>query len=186
MNKSEIRDEYREKRNALTDTTRSLASEEVFRQIVQSESLKSAKVILSYMSMDNEIDLCSLNKCILEQGKRLCLPMVDAKKNDLKILSISDFSEIAAGSYGILEPVFGSEVNEPIDLAFIPGIAFSEGGYRIGYGKGYYDKLFEKVNCMRIGISYDFSVIPSIPHELHDIRMNYIFTEKRKININAE
>jgi 5-formyltetrahydrofolate cyclo-ligase len=70
-----------------------------------------------------------------------------------------------------------------IDLILTPGIAFDIHGNRVGYGRGYYDKFISKMkNSIKIGIAYDFQIIKQIKEEDYDIPMNFIISEKRKIN----
>ena len=66
-----------------------------------------------------------------------------------------------------------------IDTILVPAVAFSRSGDRLGFGKGYYDKLLMNFKGTVIGIGYDFQVIDELPSLPHDIRMNKIITEKR-------
>jgi 5-formyltetrahydrofolate cyclo-ligase len=61
----------------------------------------------------------------------------------------------------------------------VPGVVFDEYGNRIGYGGGYFDKLLSNVEAIKIGLSYEFQVLKHIPHEEHDVKMDYILTEKK-------
>lgn len=71
----------------------------------------------------------------------------------------------------------------PLDLIVVPGIAFDKRGYRIGFGKGYYDRFLSDYTGIKVGFAYDFQVLESIPHESWDIAMNYIVTEKKVYRI---
>ena len=71
-----------------------------------------------------------------------------------------------------------------LDIIFIPGLAFNINGYRIGYGKGCYDMLLNNYKGIKIGICHDDDIIKKDFQECHDIKMNYIITEKRIIKIN--
>ena len=82
---------------------------------------------------------------------------------------------------------------EDIDLAIVPGIAFDEQCNRLGYGKGFYDKLFNKLakrlNSQRsavsgriIALAYEEQIVESIPADSHDIKMDKIITDKRIID----
>ncbi|MBT3865198.1 5-formyltetrahydrofolate cyclo-ligase [Candidatus Peregrinibacteria bacterium] len=69
------------------------------------------------------------------------------------------------------------------DLIVTPGIAFDTNGNRIGYGKGYFDRLFPNLStdCIKIALAYDFQIVENIPAERHDQKVDLILTEKRKI-----
>ena len=63
----------------------------------------------------------------------------------------------------------------------IPGLAFSQDGLRLGYGKGVYDKLTANTNALKIGVAYDFQMIDHFENETHDIKVDLIATENRII-----
>ncbi len=65
---------------------------------------------------------------------------------------------------------------------FVPGLAFNEKGYRIGYGKGYYDRWLKRFQAAkRIGLAYNFQVLKKLPKTKKDIKVGIIVTEKRII-----
>ena len=79
------------------------------------------------------------------------------------------------GSFGILEPTGPSDVAlESIDLALVPGVAFDRNGGRLGHGKAYYDRFLAQSalqHLKRVGVCFDFQVVPSVPTEKHDVLM---------------
>jgi len=84
-----------------------------------------------------------------------------------------------------MEPSSNSPSLEPkhLDIAIIPGVAFDIRGMRLGYGKGYYDRLIKNLHCPKIALAYEFQIVDNIPEEEHDHLMNKIVTEKRIITI---
>ena len=66
-----------------------------------------------------------------------------------------------------------------MELIIVPGLVFDEKSNRIGYGKGYYDKFLSKINCYKVGLSFDFQIKKEIPFEKHDEKLNCIISEKR-------
>ena len=63
-------------------------------------------------------------------------------------------------------------------VILVPGLAFDRNGGRMGFGKGYYDRLLESSNAVKIGLCYDFQILEKIPTESHDVPMNFVITEK--------
>jgi len=63
-----------------------------------------------------------------------------------------------------------------IDLVIVPGIAFDWQKNRLGRGKGFYDRFFEKNNLLKIGVCFDFQFLETVPHSKHDIKMDIIVT----------
>jgi 5-formyltetrahydrofolate cyclo-ligase len=90
----------------------------------------------------------------------------------MKAVIIQSMNELQLSSFGILEPEdFQNSVDpKEIDLLFIPGLAFDKKGGRIGYGAGYYDRYLKTVreDAYKVGLAYDFQIIPSVPMETYD------------------
>ena len=70
-----------------------------------------------------------------------------------------------------------------IDVILVPGLAFDRNGGRMGFGKGYYDRLLESSKAVKIGLCYDFQILEKIPTESHDVPMNFVITEKEILEI---
>jgi 5-formyltetrahydrofolate cyclo-ligase len=89
------------------------------------------------------------------------------------------------GAYGILEPDDASEIIDPdrADLIIVPGIAFDMAGKRVGYGKGYYDRVLHHLegSGRLVGFCYDWQLVKGIAGEPHDVTMDMLITEKRVI-----
>ena len=86
---------------------------------------------------------------------------------------------------GILEPKDGEEVLD-VDLTITPGLAFDKEGYRLGYGGGFYDKFFAKVDTIRMGIGYSEQIVDEVVHEEYDKKLNYLLTDKGIIEFGAK
>ncbi len=137
---------------------------------------KEAKNILIYSSFSSEIDTKSILK---DNDKNFFLPRIN--KNELDICPFKGFEACSENSYGILEPQSEPLENiSQIDLAIIPALSADKNGYRLGYGKGYYDRLLPKLNkdCNRIIIIPDELLFDNIPHENYDMRCNIIITQR--------
>jgi 5-formyltetrahydrofolate cyclo-ligase len=83
----------------------------------------------------------------------------------------------------VMEPTDGTlvDMNQLTGLC-IPGIGFHAEGFRLGRGKGFYDKTFSDFLGTKIGICYDFCLSSDVPYELHDIKMDYIVTDLQVIH----
>lgn len=109
---------------------------------------------------------------------RIVLPcVVDDENLELRLYTTpEDLAE--RGKYKIPEPTgpifidYGS-----VDIAFIPGMAFDASGHRLGRGKGYYDRLLSRpefLNVKKVGVCFDFQMVPEVPSEPHDCLMDQI------------
>lgn len=81
--------------------------------------------------------------------------------------------------FGIAQPVQGTVVPlDKIQGLLIPGLAFDRWGNRLGRGKGYYDQTLASFNGLKVGVAFSWQVSQDeLPHEDHDVKMNYILTE---------
>ena len=93
---------------------------------------------------------------------------------------IPSWETLVPGAFQIPEPGCGTPVLPPeaFDLAIVPAVAFDREGYRLGRGGGYYDRYLEQTNCVKAGLCFESFLLPSVPHEAHDVRMDRIFTEE--------
>jgi 5-formyltetrahydrofolate cyclo-ligase len=99
------------------------------------------------------------------------------------ISEIRSLEELKEGCFGILEPDkrFWRIISpETIDIAIVPGIVFDVEGFRVGFGKGFYDRLLPNLrkDALFIGLGYKFQVIKSFPHDINDIPLHLIITEE--------
>ncbi len=181
MNKQDIRFAIKQLKKTLSHEQRDSDALIVKNKIETSLWFKNASNILTYNSLPDELDTKFHIQC-WTNIKNLYLPRVNG--NNLEILRAG---ETTIGSFNILEPT-GNDVISPseIELAIIPGIAFSHNGIRLGRGKGYYDRLLCNMNVLKIGICYDFQLIEELPCEVHDICMDAIITPNHTLIINSK
>ena len=137
-----------------------------------------AEIICLYMSTPDEVDTKPLLAEALTDGIRVVFPRIEKEKLILHhITSIKDFVK---GKYRILEPKKTTAVIDPksVDLFIVPGIVFDRKGYRLGHGKGYYDRLLAGIDAPKIGLAYACQVIAELPHTSYDVPMTMVVTEK--------
>ena len=142
----------------------------------------NAKNVVCYAAFDNEVLTNKLIEYFLLKEKTVYLPKVD--KNNLLIIQIDSLRDLKKGSYGIMEPT-GVAVNledKTVDLWIVPGIAFDIKGNRLGYGKGYYDRILKSVALdKKIGLCFGFQVVVHIPIQNNDEKMGWLITENKLI-----
>lgn len=178
MTKDEIRIEMRKKRRELSKDFISESSGLILDKVIP--LIKTLNCIMVYMSSFNEPDMKKLTEYLINNNIRVVVPVSQTSDYTIIPSYISDFNALNKGAYGISEPgvIDKADMND-VDLVLVPGIAFSESGNRLGFGKGYYDKLLADFKGVKMGICYDFQIINYIPSSPHDIKMDIIVTEKR-------
>ncbi|OIP79955.1 5-formyltetrahydrofolate cyclo-ligase [Candidatus Peregrinibacteria bacterium CG2_30_44_17] len=176
--KTRIRTEIKQKRQSLGRLRKSILDRKIRAQIERYEPFLSARTVLLYASMNDEIDTLKLIKKH-HATKRILLPTVCTDTSSLKLYELTDMTSLKAGYQGILEIPHceaTERTHEDIDLCIVPGLAFDNRGHRIGYGKGFYDGLLSKVAAPKVALAYDFQVVEEVPKEDHDIPVNSIIT----------
>jgi len=143
---------------------------------------KDAKVVLFFASFRDEVETLGMIKEALDMGKRVYLPKVEG--DSLGIYEIEKASDLKAGYMGIPEPEADIDKKRDIaqvDVIIVPGAAFDTEGNRLGYGKGYYDRLLRERGAPLIALAFEEQVFERLPREPHDVRMDIVVTEKRVI-----
>jgi 5-formyltetrahydrofolate cyclo-ligase len=97
--------------------------------------------------------------------------------DDLEFVAAKKF---VVGKYGIEEPVDGVSVNiKDIQGFLIPGVAFDRAGFRLGRGKGYYDRVLSKVTALKVGVCFGFQIFDrNLPHASFDMKVDQIISEQ--------
>ena len=180
--KWEIRERILRLRNGMPHSELEERSETIRGNLFGTPEFRNAGTILFYASIGSEVKTESMIKEAMELGKRVAVPVADAEKDALEAVEVKDCKrDLAPGTFGIPEPkkVSGHEVpTEKIGLVIVPGIAFDRFGTRIGYGRGFYDRLLPLTRkAGTLGLAYDFQLVPYIPGEGHDVRVRKIVTE---------
>jgi 5-formyltetrahydrofolate cyclo-ligase len=143
--------------------------------------------IMLYMALPGEVQTQDMVRETIRLGKRVILPKVAPDGQNLLLSEVKDLDrELKTGMFGILEPKeeFYRPVSlDELNLIILPGVAFDLRGYRIGFGKGFYDRLLSKARTtiITIGLSFDFQLVAEIPAVKHDMKVDKIITERRII-----
>lgn len=183
MDKTVLRKKILLKRKNQSAKTKLQKDKKIISAIETDAFYKKAKNILFFMPIHGEPNTIPLIENALKLSKKVYLPKVDKTKNWLHIHQIKNLASLQHGAYKILEPHHTApKINpEKIDLALVPGIVFDKTGSRIGFGKGYYDRLLKQTKCKKISLAYEFQIVKNIPCSEHDVKIDEIITEKRRI-----
>ena len=141
--------------------------------------------IAIYSPIQNEVDTAEIRDHALATGKRVFYPRY-AAGNSLELVEIGSVNELNIGRFGILEPTGDSRLsrqNQEELVVFVPGVAFDLRGNRLGRGKGWYDRLIEKLGqATFVALAYDFQIVDEVPAEEWDQRVHYLITERRIVD----
>lgn len=155
----------------------------IFSKLQSLDIWKKAKIIHTYVSFRSEVDTRFIIYHSLVDGKKVLCPITNGE--DLLFGEIKSFNDLVKGPYGILEPSKPINLDpERIDIIIVPGISFDLKGFRLGYGKGFYDRFIKNLrNPIKIGLAFDQLIRESLLSDENDARVNMIISEKRIIYI---
>ncbi len=138
------------------------------------------KLIGGYYPYNFEIDSLKILKLLAEKKFQISLP-VTYKNKTMNFVEWSFNDTLSINSYGIPEPT-NKKIVYP-DILIVPLVAFDGSLNRLGYGGGFYDRYIgnaqKKKELITIGLGYSFQKIQKLPYNKHDIKLNYIITEKK-------
>lgn len=173
-----IRTIYLALRRLMPAQERMKADQKITQGVLSRGEWKTAETICLYMSTPDEVDTKPLLSAGLNAGKTLAFPRIEHTTLILhRVRSVGDFTR---GAYQILEPKKSTPVIDPasVDLFIVPGIVFDPDGYRLGYGKGYYDRLLAGISAPKIGLAYAMQMVAEVSHTSYDVPMTTVITEK--------
>jgi len=179
--KNALRHHALSRRRSLLPAQRQRANAAITRRLTALPDFLAATRVLFYVSLGEEVETRALLASSLGK-KTVFAPRVEGDR--LEIHEISSMDQLQPGAFGILEPVADSPVVDAslVEVALIPGAAFDLRGNRIGYGKGFYDRLLPGVSALKIALAFDRQIVESIPAEPHDIAMDLLVTDERLVD----
>jgi 5-formyltetrahydrofolate cyclo-ligase len=149
-------------------------------RVVMLPAFEQAEIVALYSPILNEVFTEEIFHEALRQGKTVAYPRVVGERLDF--VSVAAPSELSPGAFGVLEPT-GSMLLPPnvLDLVLVPGVAFDVGGNRLGYGKGFYDRILGGTGrpALSIGLCFEMQVVKRLPVEDHDACLDILITEER-------
>lgn len=183
--KSELRKIYRKKREILSmqDMHVLLASMvDYFREV----PIVAHGLTMSYNPMvsKKEVDPDVFEQVHAEENgaSRFCLPSANFASGEMTAFMDDDELEWENPGFGLSQPYSGNRVDPlSIDIVFVPLLAFDEQGFRLGYGKGFYDRFLKtcRPDVQKIGFCW-FEAETSLPEiGAHDVPLNYCVTPQR-------
>ena len=148
-------------------------------------AVQQARTVMFYVHVRDEVRTQFMLPRALDSGRRVVIPYCAG--DELELFHLQSLDELEARTLGILEPrksFRGLAVRrvEPtaLDVVLVPGVAFDRRGARLGYGKGYYDRLLRRArpDTLKLGIAFECQLFPEIPTLDHDVLLDAVVTER--------
>lgn len=195
MNKNQIRTDMKAFLSGLSPADRHARSMAACHQLLATREFKNAQMIMIFMSMATEVETSTVAVRAWQEGKNIAVPQVDWEGHrlfpvEIRSLDVGIRTTKPGVGGGVREPESGTAVPlGMIDLVVVPGLAFDRQGYRVGRGKGFYDRFlaqrdFQGIRC---ALCFHEQVLSeAIPVEPHDMPMNLVVTDREVIRCHRD
>ena len=189
ISKEKVRRRALEVRDALAEERRLETSRIIVENLLASEWYRQSEILLSYCSIRSEVDTRELNQRILADRKQLFLPRTEAEEKTMCFYKVEDLKKLKKGNFGVPEPRGSEAVEQVMEsgayskekiLMVMPGVAFDEKGYRLGYGGGFYDRYLQCYGTMLTSVMIALTEQETwiIPAEPCDVKPEHMITQK--------
>ncbi len=179
MDKKILRKELIEKRKNIPKDKKVIYDKQISKQIIESNWFKNAGQVLVFASSNDEFDTKYIIEFCRSENKNLFYPVCIDNKGNMEFLKVDSIGDLQIGMYNIPEPKPYCEKYKPSDndIVIVPCLSVDNNGYRIGYGKGYYDRFLKDFNGVSICPCYEEMVTDTLPTDKYDIKVNIIVTQ---------
>lgn len=173
MKKEFLRKKYKEKRDNIKNKV--TKDNLIYQKVINNKDILSSKTLLIYISINSEIDTIKIINYFLNT-KNIAVPKII--DNDMFFCYVTNLNELTSGKYNIPEPTNENIVTDFDNaICIVPGICYDKENYRIGYGKGYYDRFLSKNKIKTIGLCYKECMIEKIDNDKYDYKIDEVITD---------
>jgi 5-formyltetrahydrofolate cyclo-ligase len=179
-----LRRSLRDKRASLAEGLVRAMSADVCAAVAALPAFARAARVALYAPVRGEIDPTQLRDLLHERSAIVAYPrVVSTVPPLLAFCSVAPGEPLATGRFGIPEPrAAGAVADDSLDLIFVPGIAFSRSGHRLGFGHGYYDRALAAMpHSLRIGLCHQFQLVDHVPPRVGDEPVDLVLTPGERI-----
>lgn len=185
MNKKEIRRQFSARRMTLALQQMHEAFAAILEQ-VQTIQLPNINYWMSFKAMQerNEVPIHLMDELLIESFPEavLCFPQANFSTGEMQAIEYKEDLEWQIVNHGVEQPVEGKLIDPlKLDLVLVPLLAFDLNGYRVGYGKGFYDRFLSRCrpDVLKIGLSF-FEPISAIDdRNVFDVTLTYCATPQK-------
>jgi 5-formyltetrahydrofolate cyclo-ligase len=147
-----------------------LRSVQLWAKVAEMADYQEAHSVMAFVGFKGEPDTDPLFARLAVDGKRLLLPRVEPSG----IVVVDGSTPLVASKFGVQEPTGPAVDVAEIDLVIVPGLAFTPAGDRLGYGRGYYDRLLPTVSAPTVGVCFEDQLVDEMPLAAHDVRVGAV------------
>lgn len=188
MEKKEMRKKVLQTMSELSREEHALRSRAILSGLLDDPAFQSAKTVGMTISRHPEVDTLQIIEACWRLGKQVAAPKCSAELRTMDFRLIERLDQLEVVYMDLKEPIEAVTTSveaQAIDLLIVPGVVFTEEGYRIGFGGGYYDRFLADYRGVTRSLAFELQMAEEIPIESHDIPVDAIITDRRVINAKA-
>ncbi len=182
--KKELRKKAREMRGSLSPEKKLSLDRKIKNRLLNLWAVREAGVVLCYVSTAIEVDTREFITELLNRGKKVAVPRCEGGKSEMNFYYINSLDELSPGSFDVLEPDPQKSVmvgKTQGSICIVPAFMFDKNGFRLGYGKGYYDRYLSRYDGSTIGVCYSENLQNELYHGKYDRAVDLVVTDREII-----
>ena len=184
MNKVEIRRQIIKQRTKVSKIEKTVWDEKIAENFFEVAHMHKGKSVLAFYPTASEPQIQNYMKECLLRGARLFLPRINGDRLD--ICEICDLEDVEQNQLQVFEPKPHFHVTDQteFDVILVPGLAFTIHGDRVGFGRGFYDKLLANITGLKVGVAYEYQYNINFEAEPHDQKVDILVTNQNVYRFN--
>lgn len=181
MEKQALRTFYKTLRSKMPEEKKRRCDLRIFEHLCALDAFTSAEQLLLYVSGGIEVDTSLVLWQALDSHRAVYVPRCSKTQDGVmefyRIFSVD--RDLEPGAFGVLEPIPSCERLNDLShgLCIVPGLAYDAQGFRLGFGKGYYDRFLARFSGNTVGLCYDENIVGELPHGEFDRRIQAVVTQ---------
>lgn len=179
MDKKFLRKEIQNKLKKISAFEKKQYENILYKKLFENEFFKKSKCIALTISFGTEIDTYPIIEKLLSEKKIVCSPICNKQTKEMIFYKFNSINELVDGYYGIKTPKEIKEnivEKENIDLILVPGVCFDKENFRIGFGKGYFDRYLKDFKGYTISLCFKEQIIQKVPRNKFDLKVKLVIT----------
>lgn len=179
--KATLREQYKTLRREMPPEIKAQRDRQITGRVAALWQYKRCRQLLTYVSTPIEVDTLEIIRRALADGKRVAVPRCVPGTRDMEFYWINGVEELEPGTFGVLEPRPDPKrkvTDFSNGLCLVPALCYDWRGYRLGYGKGYYDRFLAGFGGHMIGVCYSDCIRRKLPHGRFDRPVELLVTDR--------
>ena len=166
-----------DKRDCISHSLMKINSARIHNRLRQIQEFASATRVGIYHPVGSEVMTQDIIQEMLSGGIDTYLPRTTGESMEFR--KINGFEDLEPGRFDLMEPKERCKISVEMQTILIPAVGASANMYRLGYGRGFYDRYLKKANAVKIALCFQTQMVKSMPYDTHDVQMDYIVTEEQ-------